>query len=210
MQINELDDQLCKHSHREGAPQRDKNDKRVQLVKKFDQLQQKVDAMTNEWKSEKSQRIDKNSRFTQIYPEDSEGDPESSSPANLVNAITTRSMANEVEKNKRAQVQPDSNQGQLKQRRKEVFENLKMGKDYNVKRVIPVHKLYQWFKGPFGGHPVCGFDVEKINQDKVTALFKMREVHNPKGNQFTRYISLMLTIGQTYVIDTTGLMEMEW
>uniref|UniRef100_A0A915I7C4 Uncharacterized protein n=1 Tax=Romanomermis culicivorax TaxID=13658 RepID=A0A915I7C4_ROMCU len=26
---------------------------------------------------------------------------------------------------------------------------------------------------------VCGFNVEKINQDKVAALFKTREVDNP-------------------------------
>uniref|UniRef100_A0A915KTU9 Uncharacterized protein n=1 Tax=Romanomermis culicivorax TaxID=13658 RepID=A0A915KTU9_ROMCU len=51
-------------------------------------------------------------RFTQIYPEDSEGDPESILPANLVNVVTTRSMAKEVEKANQAQVQPDSNQGQ--------------------------------------------------------------------------------------------------
>uniref|UniRef100_A0A915IPH9 Uncharacterized protein n=1 Tax=Romanomermis culicivorax TaxID=13658 RepID=A0A915IPH9_ROMCU len=68
----------------------------------------------------------------------------------------------------------------------------------------------QWFKGTFGywlanpkepvlvdmgnvsqllelskkGHQVCGFDVAKVNQDKVAALFKMREVDNPMGKQF--------------------------
>uniref|UniRef100_A0A915I079 Uncharacterized protein n=1 Tax=Romanomermis culicivorax TaxID=13658 RepID=A0A915I079_ROMCU len=51
-------------------------------------------------------------KFTQTYPEDSAGDPESSSPANLENAITTRSMTRKVEKNDQAQVQPDGNQGQ--------------------------------------------------------------------------------------------------
>uniref|UniRef100_A0A915I785 Uncharacterized protein n=1 Tax=Romanomermis culicivorax TaxID=13658 RepID=A0A915I785_ROMCU len=43
------------------------------------------------------------------------------------------------------------------------------------------------------GHPVCGFDVEKINQDKVTALFKTREVDNPMGKQLPQYISFALT-----------------
>uniref|UniRef100_A0A915I7C9 Uncharacterized protein n=1 Tax=Romanomermis culicivorax TaxID=13658 RepID=A0A915I7C9_ROMCU len=52
--------------------------------------------------------------------------------------------------------------------------------------------------------------MEKVNQDKVAASFKMREVDNPMGKQFVCYISLVLTNGQTYVIDTTGLMEMEW
>uniref|UniRef100_A0A915INL0 Uncharacterized protein n=1 Tax=Romanomermis culicivorax TaxID=13658 RepID=A0A915INL0_ROMCU len=47
-----------------------------------------------------------------IYPEDSESDPDSSSPANSINAITTRSMVREVEKKDQAQVQPDGNQGQ--------------------------------------------------------------------------------------------------
>uniref|UniRef100_A0A915ID19 16S/18S rRNA aminocarboxypropyltransferase Tsr3 C-terminal domain-containing protein n=1 Tax=Romanomermis culicivorax TaxID=13658 RepID=A0A915ID19_ROMCU len=62
----------------------------------------------------------------------------------------------------------------------------------------------------FRGHPVCGFNVEKINQDKVAALFKMREVDNPLGGQFAPYISFALTNGQSYIIDTTGLMEKEW
>uniref|UniRef100_A0A915J1Q5 Uncharacterized protein n=1 Tax=Romanomermis culicivorax TaxID=13658 RepID=A0A915J1Q5_ROMCU len=39
------------------------------------------------------------------------GDPESILPANLVNAVTTRSMAKDVEKSNQAQVQPDGNQG---------------------------------------------------------------------------------------------------
>uniref|UniRef100_A0A915KDF5 Uncharacterized protein n=1 Tax=Romanomermis culicivorax TaxID=13658 RepID=A0A915KDF5_ROMCU len=34
-------------------------------------------------------------------------------------------------------------------------------------------------------HPVCGFDVEKVHQVKVPALFKMREVDNMMGKQFT-------------------------
>uniref|UniRef100_A0A915I9C1 Phage protein n=1 Tax=Romanomermis culicivorax TaxID=13658 RepID=A0A915I9C1_ROMCU len=62
----------------------------------------------------------------------------------------------------------------------------------------------------FRGHPVCGFDVEKINQDRVAALFKRRQVDNPKGNQFARYISFVLTNGQTYIINTTRLTEKEW
>uniref|UniRef100_A0A915KNK0 Uncharacterized protein n=1 Tax=Romanomermis culicivorax TaxID=13658 RepID=A0A915KNK0_ROMCU len=61
----------------------------------------------------------------------------------------------------------------------------------------------------FRGHPVCGFDVKKTNQDKVVALFKTREVDNLKGKQFARYISFMLRNGQTYIINTTGLMEKE-
>uniref|UniRef100_A0A915JR65 Uncharacterized protein n=1 Tax=Romanomermis culicivorax TaxID=13658 RepID=A0A915JR65_ROMCU len=60
------------------------------------------------------------------------------------------------------------------------------------------------------GHPVCEFDVEKINQDKVAALFKIREVDNRKGNQFFQYISFVLMNGQTYVIHFTGLTEKEW
>uniref|UniRef100_A0A915HLI0 Uncharacterized protein n=1 Tax=Romanomermis culicivorax TaxID=13658 RepID=A0A915HLI0_ROMCU len=59
------------------------------------------------------------------------------------------------------------------------------------------------------GHPVCEFDVEKINQDKVAALFKIREVDNRKGNQFSQYISFVPMNGQTYVIDFTGLTEKE-
>uniref|UniRef100_A0A915KRZ9 Uncharacterized protein n=1 Tax=Romanomermis culicivorax TaxID=13658 RepID=A0A915KRZ9_ROMCU len=88
---------------------------------------------------------------------------------------------------------------------------------YNLKRVVRVHELDQWFKATFRywpanpkepilvdlgkasqvlhyigevsifrGHPVCGFDVEKVHQDKVVALFKMREVDNPIGKQFAR------------------------
>uniref|UniRef100_A0A915HW14 Uncharacterized protein n=1 Tax=Romanomermis culicivorax TaxID=13658 RepID=A0A915HW14_ROMCU len=38
----------------------------------------------------------------------------------------------------------------------------------------------------------------------------MREVNNLKGNQFARYISLVLMNGQTYIIDTTSLMEKKW
>uniref|UniRef100_A0A915KSF7 Uncharacterized protein n=1 Tax=Romanomermis culicivorax TaxID=13658 RepID=A0A915KSF7_ROMCU len=53
-------------------------------------------------------------RVTQIYSEESEGDPESTLPANLINAITTRSMVSEAEKNNQAQVQPDDNQGQAR------------------------------------------------------------------------------------------------
>uniref|UniRef100_A0A915J6F9 Uncharacterized protein n=1 Tax=Romanomermis culicivorax TaxID=13658 RepID=A0A915J6F9_ROMCU len=49
----------------------------------------------------------------QIYPEDSEGDPESILLANLLNAITTRSMAREAENSNQAQVPPDGNQGQV-------------------------------------------------------------------------------------------------
>uniref|UniRef100_A0A915IAC0 Uncharacterized protein n=1 Tax=Romanomermis culicivorax TaxID=13658 RepID=A0A915IAC0_ROMCU len=110
--------------------------------------------------------------------------------------------------------------------------------DYNVKRVIRIHELDQWFKGTSGywlanpnepvlvdigetslvlkfiqensifqGHPFCGYVVEKISQDKVSTLFKMREVDNPLGKQLAHYISFALTNGQMYVIDTTGLME---
>uniref|UniRef100_A0A915L8R4 Uncharacterized protein n=1 Tax=Romanomermis culicivorax TaxID=13658 RepID=A0A915L8R4_ROMCU len=113
--------------------------------------------------------------------------------------------------------------------------------DCNVKRVVRVHELDQWFKETFGywpanpkepilvdlgrasqvlqyvrdvsifrGHPVCGFYVEKVNQDKVATLFKTREVKNLMGNQFAQYISFVLTNGQTYVINTTGFMEKEW
>uniref|UniRef100_A0A915L6T9 RNA-directed DNA polymerase n=1 Tax=Romanomermis culicivorax TaxID=13658 RepID=A0A915L6T9_ROMCU len=63
-----------------------------------------------------SQTVDATPRFTQIYPEDSQGEPESILPANLVNAVTTRSMAREVEKNNQAQVQPYGNQGQVKKK----------------------------------------------------------------------------------------------
>uniref|UniRef100_A0A915KM01 Uncharacterized protein n=1 Tax=Romanomermis culicivorax TaxID=13658 RepID=A0A915KM01_ROMCU len=62
----------------------------------------------------------------------------------------------------------------------------------------------------FRGHPICGFDVKKVHQDKVAALFKTREVDNLIGKQFARYISFALISGQTYVIDTTSLMENEW
>uniref|UniRef100_A0A915L382 Uncharacterized protein n=1 Tax=Romanomermis culicivorax TaxID=13658 RepID=A0A915L382_ROMCU len=62
-----------------------------------------------------SQRLDTNSRFTQIYPEDSVGGPESSSPANLMDAITTGSMARELEKKDQAQVQRDGNWEQVKE-----------------------------------------------------------------------------------------------
>uniref|UniRef100_A0A915IXR2 Uncharacterized protein n=1 Tax=Romanomermis culicivorax TaxID=13658 RepID=A0A915IXR2_ROMCU len=108
----------------------------------------------------------------------------------------------------------------------------------NVKRVIRVHKLDQWFKATFGywpanpkepilvdmgkvgqilhyirevsifrRQPVCGFDVKKVNPDKVTTLFKMREVDNPLGKQFARFVSFALTHHQTYVIHTTDLMQ---
>uniref|UniRef100_A0A915JAJ6 Uncharacterized protein n=1 Tax=Romanomermis culicivorax TaxID=13658 RepID=A0A915JAJ6_ROMCU len=60
------------------------------------------------------------------------------------------------------------------------------------------------------GHPVCRFNVEKINQDKVATLWKTREVDNRKGNQFAGYIRFAITNDQTHVIDTTGLMEKEW
>uniref|UniRef100_A0A915L1A8 Uncharacterized protein n=1 Tax=Romanomermis culicivorax TaxID=13658 RepID=A0A915L1A8_ROMCU len=60
------------------------------------------------------------------------------------------------------------------------------------------------------GQLVCGFDVEKIGQDKVATLFKIREVDNPLGKQFAHYISFTLTNGQTYVIDTTNPLEREW
>uniref|UniRef100_A0A915KJE0 Uncharacterized protein n=1 Tax=Romanomermis culicivorax TaxID=13658 RepID=A0A915KJE0_ROMCU len=62
----------------------------------------------------------------------------------------------------------------------------------------------------FRRHPVCGFDVEKIGQNKVAALLKMREVHNPIGQPFAHYISLLLANSQTYIIDMTGLMDQEW
>uniref|UniRef100_A0A915J771 Uncharacterized protein n=1 Tax=Romanomermis culicivorax TaxID=13658 RepID=A0A915J771_ROMCU len=52
-------------------------------------------------------------KYHLIYPEDSEGDPESSSPANLVNAVTTKRMAKGVERSNQAQVQPDGNQGHV-------------------------------------------------------------------------------------------------
>uniref|UniRef100_A0A915J8Q7 Uncharacterized protein n=1 Tax=Romanomermis culicivorax TaxID=13658 RepID=A0A915J8Q7_ROMCU len=101
---------------------------------------------------------------------------------------------------------------------------IKGRRDYNVKRVIRIHELDQWFKGTFRywipnpkepvllengkplefveevsifrGHPVCGFDAEKINQDKVATLFKMRDVDNPLAKQFAHYISFALTNGQ--------------
>uniref|UniRef100_A0A915J776 Uncharacterized protein n=1 Tax=Romanomermis culicivorax TaxID=13658 RepID=A0A915J776_ROMCU len=60
------------------------------------------------------------------------------------------------------------------------------------------------------GQPVCRFYVEKVHQDKVAALFKMREVDNPMGKQFAQYVSFALTNGQTYVINTTCLLEKEW
>uniref|UniRef100_A0A915KGU0 Uncharacterized protein n=1 Tax=Romanomermis culicivorax TaxID=13658 RepID=A0A915KGU0_ROMCU len=91
-------------------------------------------------------------------------------------------------------------------------------RDYNIKSVVRIHELNQWFKATFGywpsnpkepvlvdmgkvgqilhyireilifrGQPVCGFDIEKVNPDKVTALFKTREVDNPMGKQFARY-----------------------
>uniref|UniRef100_A0A915JYJ7 Uncharacterized protein n=1 Tax=Romanomermis culicivorax TaxID=13658 RepID=A0A915JYJ7_ROMCU len=111
-----------------------------------------------ELKSKECQRIDEIPRFTKIYPEDSEGHPESISPAIWVNPITTRSMTREAEKSKQAEVQPDGNQGQT------------------------LGEILRNFRSK--GHPVCGFDVEKINQDEVTALFKMREVDNPMGKQY--------------------------
>uniref|UniRef100_A0A915I9B3 Uncharacterized protein n=1 Tax=Romanomermis culicivorax TaxID=13658 RepID=A0A915I9B3_ROMCU len=69
---------------------------------------------------------------------------------------------------------------------------------------------YVWKVSIFRGHSVCGFDVEKINQNKVATLFKRREVDNPLGTQFIRYISFTLMNSQIYIIDTTGLMEKEW
>uniref|UniRef100_A0A915JV91 Uncharacterized protein n=1 Tax=Romanomermis culicivorax TaxID=13658 RepID=A0A915JV91_ROMCU len=62
----------------------------------------------------------------------------------------------------------------------------------------------------FRGQPVCGFDVEKVHQDKVAAFFKMREVNNQMGNQFAQYVSFVLTNSQTYVIDTRALMAKGW
>uniref|UniRef100_A0A915KNX1 DUF4216 domain-containing protein n=1 Tax=Romanomermis culicivorax TaxID=13658 RepID=A0A915KNX1_ROMCU len=59
----------------------------------------------------------------------------------------------------------------------------------------------------FRGHPVCGFNVEKVHQDKVAVLFKTREVDNLMGKQFTRYINFALMNSQTYVINTTSLMK---
>uniref|UniRef100_A0A915HQC6 Uncharacterized protein n=1 Tax=Romanomermis culicivorax TaxID=13658 RepID=A0A915HQC6_ROMCU len=38
----------------------------------------------------------------------------------------------------------------------------------------------------------------------------MREVDNPMGKQFARYVSFTLTNSQMYVIDTTTLMIKEW
>uniref|UniRef100_A0A915II77 Uncharacterized protein n=1 Tax=Romanomermis culicivorax TaxID=13658 RepID=A0A915II77_ROMCU len=63
---------------------------------------------------------------------------------------------------------------------------------------------------PTRGQPVCGFDIEKVHQDKVTALFKRREVNNPMGKRFARYVSFALTNSQMYVMDTTTLMVKEW
>uniref|UniRef100_A0A915I2E8 Uncharacterized protein n=1 Tax=Romanomermis culicivorax TaxID=13658 RepID=A0A915I2E8_ROMCU len=60
------------------------------------------------------------------------------------------------------------------------------------------------------GHPVCGFDVEKVHQDKVVTLLKTRKVDNLMGKQFAIYVGFALTNDQTYLIDTTGLMEKEW
>uniref|UniRef100_A0A915KGR0 Uncharacterized protein n=1 Tax=Romanomermis culicivorax TaxID=13658 RepID=A0A915KGR0_ROMCU len=45
----------------------------------------------------------------EIYPEDSEGDPETISSGNLLNAVTTSSMAREAEKSNQAQIPPDGN-----------------------------------------------------------------------------------------------------
>uniref|UniRef100_A0A915KJL4 Uncharacterized protein n=1 Tax=Romanomermis culicivorax TaxID=13658 RepID=A0A915KJL4_ROMCU len=81
---------------------------------------------------------------------------------------------------------------------------------HNVKRVVRIHELDQWFKGTFGywpanpkepvlldiwkaRHPVCRFNVKKIGQDKVAALFKTTEVDNPSGKQFACYISFALS-----------------
>uniref|UniRef100_A0A915KWE9 Uncharacterized protein n=1 Tax=Romanomermis culicivorax TaxID=13658 RepID=A0A915KWE9_ROMCU len=62
---------------------------------------------------------------------------------------------------------------------------------YNVKRVLRIHELDQWFEATFGCWPtnpkeprMCGFDIKKVLQDKVAALFKRREVDNPMGNKF--------------------------
>uniref|UniRef100_A0A915JQ00 Uncharacterized protein n=1 Tax=Romanomermis culicivorax TaxID=13658 RepID=A0A915JQ00_ROMCU len=38
----------------------------------------------------------------------------------------------------------------------------------------------------------------------------MREVDNPMGKEFARYVSFTLTNGQTYIIDTITLMVKEW
>uniref|UniRef100_A0A915HV80 Uncharacterized protein n=1 Tax=Romanomermis culicivorax TaxID=13658 RepID=A0A915HV80_ROMCU len=76
------------------------------------------------------------------------GEPESISPANLVNAVTTRSMVREVEKNNQAQAQPDGNQGQTLGK---ILGNFRQ--NYNIKRVVRIHELEQWFKATFGYWP---------------------------------------------------------
>uniref|UniRef100_A0A915L444 Uncharacterized protein n=1 Tax=Romanomermis culicivorax TaxID=13658 RepID=A0A915L444_ROMCU len=38
----------------------------------------------------------------------------------------------------------------------------------------------------------------------------MREIDNPMGKVFARYLSLAITNSQTYVINTTTLMIKEW
>uniref|UniRef100_A0A915IB74 Uncharacterized protein n=1 Tax=Romanomermis culicivorax TaxID=13658 RepID=A0A915IB74_ROMCU len=99
-----------------------------------------------------------------------------------------------------------------------------LDENYNVKWVVRVHKLDQWFKATFGYWPANLKEpvlvdigkasqvlfLEKIHQDKVPAYFKMKDVDNPMGKQFARYVSFALTNGQFYVINTTGLMEKEW
>uniref|UniRef100_A0A915KGG9 Uncharacterized protein n=1 Tax=Romanomermis culicivorax TaxID=13658 RepID=A0A915KGG9_ROMCU len=88
----------------------------VQLVEKFDQLQQKL--MVDKWKISliwpyPAPAMDvKSLEMLQSHGEDSEGDPESMLPANFLNAITTRSMVKEVEKKEQAEIQPDGSQGQ--------------------------------------------------------------------------------------------------
>uniref|UniRef100_A0A915HNM6 Uncharacterized protein n=1 Tax=Romanomermis culicivorax TaxID=13658 RepID=A0A915HNM6_ROMCU len=141
-------------------------------------------------------------------------------------------MVKEAEKSNQAQVQPYGNQGQVigkegnqeKGKEKRVtwlypekepeFTAEDPKENYNVKWVARVHQLDQWFIGTFGYWPANPkepiLSVEKINQDKVAAMFKRRELHNPMGKPFAQYISFTLMNGQSYIIHTTGLIEKEW
>uniref|UniRef100_A0A915J9E8 Uncharacterized protein n=1 Tax=Romanomermis culicivorax TaxID=13658 RepID=A0A915J9E8_ROMCU len=70
--------------------------------------------------------------WDKIYPEDSEGDPESISPANLINAFTTTSMAREAERKDQAQVPPDGNQGQVKEKESNQAKGLRKLKNFKL------------------------------------------------------------------------------
>uniref|UniRef100_A0A915I696 Uncharacterized protein n=1 Tax=Romanomermis culicivorax TaxID=13658 RepID=A0A915I696_ROMCU len=128
-----------------------------------------------------SQRIDANLRFSQIYPGNSEGDPESSSPANLINAITT--MAKEAEKKDQAQVLPDDNQEQVKEKESN------QQKDYNIKRIIRVHELDQCFKGTFGYWLANPKEPILVDMGKVIHRWNISEKY--QSSEDIQFVDLM-------------------